>query len=94
MNKLPAPETAELAYYLNAECSLKHFRAMQSPKYYINLSKTSIIQKLTSCAREMHGRSVTFALNRGTFFAGGFVSVVVSRLMNALIDLTFSYHNE
>jgi hypothetical protein len=59
---------------------------MQSPKYYINLSKTSIIQKLTSCTRETH--------IRGTFFAGGFVSVVVSRLMNALIDLNFSYHNE
>jgi hypothetical protein len=50
------------------------------------LSKISIIQKLTSCARETH--------NRGTFFAGGFVSVVVSRLMNALIELNFSYHNE
>jgi hypothetical protein len=51
-------------------------------KYYINLSKTSIIQKLASCARETH--------NRGTFFAG----VVVSTLMNALIDLNFSYHKE
>jgi hypothetical protein len=61
---------------------------MQSPKYYINLSKNSIIQNLTSCARETH--------NRGTFFAGGFasVSVVVSRLMNVLIDLNFSYHKE
>jgi hypothetical protein len=59
---------------------------MQSPKHYINWSKTLIIQKLTSCALETH--------NRGTFFAGGFVSVVVSRLMNVLIDLNFSYHNK
>jgi hypothetical protein len=63
---------------------------MQFPKYYINVLKISIIQKLTSCARAMHGRSGTFAEIRDTFFAGGFVSVVVSRLMNALIELTFA----